>query len=122
MKSIIFTLIFCSISFISEAAGPRSWGKSGTAAITNAVLTVGGAAPFYPASLCIENRDATDSIFIDWTDSIAATVDNTTNLKILPGKNVCFEFHNPNINNLMEIGIIASANTPAYNIIAIGAR
>ena len=121
MKRLILLLIL--LPSIVLSAGPRSWGKSGTATVANAVLTVGStSASFYPSALCVANLDATDDIFIDWTDGVAATTDNTTNQKITPGKTICFNFNNPDVLNLMEVGIIASANTPAYNINAIAYR
>lgn len=120
MKKLILLVLLLALPVY--AAGPRSWGKTGTATTTNATLTVGGATPFGPTSLCIDNLDTTDDIYVDWSDGVATTTDNSTNIKIIHATGKCFNFSNPNVLNSFTIGILASANTPAYNIVAIAYR
>jgi hypothetical protein len=124
MKRIIYlTLLASLIASQTFAAGPRAWGKSGTATVSNQTLTVGSAAsPFGPTLICVENLSDTINIFIDWTDGVASTVDDSTNIKLLPLKSYCFSLDNPDVTNLVQIGIIAASATPAYNAFAIGHR
>lgn len=122
MKRLLaLTLLLLAVT--AEAAGPRIWGKSGTASTSNTTVTVGSAStPFYPMRLCFSNLDATNNIFFDWTDGVAATTDDSTNLLVSPGEKVCLETYNQNVTNVMTIGIIASAATPAYVIKAVAYR
>lgn len=117
-KAIIFSLL-CLVLIVAfphfsvESAGPQVWGKKGTATTTNAVLTPA----FYPTRLCIKNEDATNGIYIDWSDGVATTADNSTNLYIQPGTLYCYEFNERSPSNReITIGIISVAATPAYHI------
>lgn len=119
----VLVLILILLANTVEAAGPRVWGKSGTATDTNATLTVGGTSSFGPTSLCFENTGATNNIFIDWSDGIATTTDNSTNIKIPPSKGYCFNFENDNVMNIFTFGIITSAaTTSTYNAFAMSAK
>lgn len=104
-----------------QAAGPRAWGKSGTATTTNATVTVGAATPFYPASLCVKNTGS-QILYINWVTGVAAAVDDDTNLLIEPAAGYCFNFANPNVMNIMTIGLLSASATTTYNIIATGTR
>lgn len=122
MKKILYFTILFFLASLIYAAGPRVWGKSGTATTTNATVTVGGTSIFYPASLCVENTGATNNLFIDWSDGVATATDNSTNILIGPGKSYCFNFDNPNVLNQMDIGLLAGAATTTYNLFAIARR
>lgn len=115
IRSILTLVLIVAFSHQDEAqsAGPILWGKKGTAAVTNATLTP----PFFPTTLCIKNEDATNGIYIDWSDGVASTVDNSTNLYIQPGQLYCYEFNQRSSPSRdIQIGIIAVAATPAYHI------
>ena len=119
-RLLVLALIFFATA--SYASGPRSWGKSGTATVANAQVTVGGTAPFYPAAICISNTGGTNNLYANWTTGVASTTDNTGNLLIAPSDKPCLTFGNPNVGNTMVIGLITNAGTTTYNIISIGAR
>lgn len=124
MKRVLAGVVLILFPTLAYAIGPRTWGKSGTATTTNAVLTVKDAAgtSFGPASLCISNLSTTVDFFVDWTDGVAATTDDASNVKVIAGKTYCASFANPNVMNVMTIGIITASSTAAYNMFAIAAR
>lgn len=124
MKKIVALLLFLIVP-ITYAVGPRAWGKSGTATTSNAQVTVGASSStgtFYPASLCIDNEDSTNNLYVNWVTGVASTTDNADNIRIKANTSKCFNFNNPNVSNTMVIGLITNASTVAYNIVAIGYR
>lgn len=121
----VISLILGSLILVPvvEAAGPRSWGKWGTATTSNAVLTVGGSSsPFGPANVCVYNSGATNPLYFDWTDGIATIDDDSTNIRVDAGVAVCVDFHNENVSNVVEVGIITASSTTSYVVSAFAAR
>lgn len=120
-KLLVLTSILFLLADYGFSAGPRTWGKSGTAGAANSTVTVGGTTTFGPLSVCIVNTDTTDDLFADWTDGIATTDDNSTNMLIKAGATYCADFKDLGTRNVVEIGLIRAAAADAtYNIIAIG--
>jgi hypothetical protein len=117
---LVIAILLLAISSYSQTLGPRNWSAWGTAAVGNAQVTVGGASPFLPISVCVTNLDATNNIAIDWTDGVAAYTSNATNQRVAAGKTACFKFRNQNPIGTMVIGIISDAGTPAYVFNAVG--
>jgi hypothetical protein len=93
----------------------RAYSKFGTASATPAKVNVG----FRPAFIRLCNDDATDTIFFNFVTGIGATTDALQNFKIIKGDNCpVMPIPGGNPNNQFIIGIVASANTPAYRIMA----
>jgi hypothetical protein len=106
------------------SSGPRTWGKSGTATNTNAQLSVKDSAgtTFSPTAMCFTNSSTTIDFFIDYTDGVATTTDDSSNVKILAGTTTCFSFQQKNVIGPFLIGIITASSTAAYNAFAIAAQ
>jgi len=114
-----FLILFGSNAY---AIGPRAWSFTGTATVANSQATV-GTPNFYPASLCVKNTGATNALFINWETGVATSVIGTTqNIQLDAGEEKCFNFGNPNVLNVMTIGLITSASTTTYKLIAMAAR
>jgi hypothetical protein len=113
-------LLVASISAISVyAAGPRSWGKWGTATTSNATITVGGSTTFGPANVCVYNSGDTNDLYMDWTDGVATTDDNSTNIRVCAGCSYCADFEALGTNNQVQIGLITSSSTTTYIATAV---
>lgn len=96
----------------AEADGPRTFGKKGTATTTNATIT----APFHPVMICVRNDDATNGLYVDWTDGVATTGDESTNLYLAPGEGNCYTFvSNISPNRSFNVGVLAAAATTAFH-------
>lgn len=106
------------ISSLLYAAPPLTWNKSGTATTSNATIT----APFNPISVCIKNTGGTNNLWVDWTDGVATTDDDSTNVLFGPGIEYCFDFISQNVNDTFTIGVISSASTTTYKVLALRAR
>lgn len=119
MRSILSAILFLSLAFSTNAAGPRSWNKSGTATTSNATLTVGGSTPFGPAAVCVSNTGDTNSLYFDWTDGVATTTDNSTNQVVPPSMTICYSNLSKNVVNVMQIGVITASSTTTYVFNAI---
>lgn len=115
-------LLFIAIN--SYAAGPRTWGKSGTATNVNATLSVkdSSGTTFTPTAMCFTNTDTAVDYFIDYTDGVATTTDDSSNIKVIHGTTSCFSFNQPNPTGPFTIGIITAASTAGYNAFAIAAK
>lgn len=112
MRRLLAILLFVSIP-INLFAGPRSYGKSGTATTTNATVTL----PFHPVLVCVANDSTSIAIKIDYRDGIATLADESTNQTINAGETYCWTFV-PNISpsNTFAIGLITASSTAAYRI------
>lgn len=119
-KFIFFILLFCTPVW---AASPRSWHKSGTASTTSAAFTVGSAAlAFGPATVCIRNNDATNTIFVAF-NQVAVATDDSEGIILTPASpEKCITFSSQNVLNTMTINLVSSAATPAFIISAVGSR
>lgn len=96
-----------------ESSGPRTFGKKGTATTTNATITL----PFHPIMICIRNDDATNGLYIDWTDGVATAVDESSNLYLAPGEGNCYTFvSNKSPFETFNVGVLSAAATAAYHI------
>lgn len=117
MRKILNATLILIILPILAFAVPRAWGKVGTATNSNATLTC----PFNPHTLTVCNNEASGgtAFFIDFTDGVAATTDNSTNIKIDAATCQSWTFLDQNISNTFTIGIITAASTAAYNINAV---
>jgi hypothetical protein len=110
-RKLTAALLFLILPIVASAA-PRGWGKSGTATTTNATLT----APFAPTDMCISNDGTADLIF-DFTDGVATTADNSTNMTIKQGESFCQEFSEQKaVYSTFTIGVITASGTAAYRI------
>ena len=110
-KALVLFLIL--LAGEASAAGPRAYGKKGSATTTNATVTL----PFHPIMICIRNDDATNGLYVDWSDGVATAADESTNLYFAPGEANCYSF-NPNKApfETFAVGVLASAATAAYHI------
>lgn len=119
MKKIALFVALISVLVIPtsnlEAAGPRSYGKWGTATTTNSQVTVA----FNPAAVCVENKSTSIDLYMDWFDGVATTTDNSTNYRLSPSKVYCFTTGNPSVAGTLVIGLITSSSTADYNIQAV---
>jgi hypothetical protein len=115
-------LLFIALPVYS--AGPRTWGKSGTATDTNAILSVKDSAgtTFTPTSMCFTNISTTTDYFIDYTDGVATTTDDSSNVKVIASTTTCFAFQQKNVVGPFTIGIITASGTAGYNAFAIAAQ
>lgn len=118
-KVLTFILCFMALAETSFAIGPRAFGKKGSATTTSAAITV----PFHPVIFCIRNDDATNGLYYDWSDGVASTVDESTNLYLPPGVGKCFTFL-PNVSPMKSfvVGIRSSAATAEYHFDAMRAN
>jgi len=112
---VVFAILAILIAINVYAAGPRSYGKWGTATTTNSQVTVA----FNPAAVCVENKSASIDLYMDWFDGVATTTDNSTNYKLTPGKVYCFTTGNPSVAGTLVIGLITASSTADYNIQAV---
>lgn len=115
MRKLGFILAALSI-FLAlpvEAAGPRAYGKRGTATGANATITL----PFHPIMICIRNDDAANGLYFDWTDGVASAVDESSNLYLTPGESNCFSFiANKSPFESFTIGVLSTAASTVYHI------
>lgn len=116
-RSIIGCLILLASAFPVYASTARAWGKVGTATTTNATLTC----TFNPKTLAVCNTETAGgtAFFIDFTDGIATTDDNSTNIKILANTCHTWTFSDPNVLNEFTIGVITASSTAAYTMEAV---
>lgn len=116
---IVFTLVTLLSASVASTAPPRAFGKKGTATTTNATVTFA----FHPVRLCVRNDDATNGLYIDWTDGVATTGDESTNLYLPPATLECYEFSDrKSPNETFTVGTLAAAATTAYHINAYRAN
>jgi hypothetical protein len=108
----LFSFLLSLALVINVEAIHRPWGKSGTATTTNATLT----APNNLSSICVTNTGTTNNLFIDYSDGVATTADDSTNHLISPGATLCLGWDDKNVTNDFTIGVITSASTTTYNI------
>lgn len=119
-KVLFILLVFPGFVF---GASPRSWHKSGTASTTSAAFTVGSVAlAFGPATVCIRNNDATNTIFVAF-NQVAVAADDSEGIILTPASpEKCITFSSQNVLNTMTINLVSSAATPAFIISAVGSR
>jgi len=121
IKKLVFVVLLAFGSH-AYAIGPRVWSFTGTATTTNSQATV-GTPNFYPASLCVKNTGATNALFVNWDTGVAtSTIGTTQNVQFDAGEEKCFNTGNPNVMNVMTIGLITSASTTTYKLTAMAAR
>jgi hypothetical protein len=119
---LVASLLFL-FSADAKAAGPRAYGKRGTATGTNATITF----PFHPTRLCVINHDAAAGLYFDWTDGVASAVDASSNLFLPPGNiassSQCYEFAaNKSPFETFEVGVLSTAAATLYIINAYRAN
>jgi len=108
-------LLFCGSSVLYGFA--RAYRKSGTATTTNATVVFS----FNPRTFtaCNDETAGGSSLYIDPTDGVAATTDDSTNLIIKAAECHTFQLDDPSVLNEFEVGVITSAGTAAYRLQAI---
>lgn len=112
LRVFIFLFLILANHAYAQAAGPRTYGKKGTATTTNATITV----PFHPVMICLRNDDATNGLYVDWTDGVAVAADALTNIYLAPGEGNCYTFRNTvSPNRTFEVGVITASATAAYH-------
>ena len=120
----IAVLVWLSL-ITSASAGPRTWGKSGSATSTSTQLTCqdDNSVNFNPASICVKNTGATNDLIVNWQNAspVASAADNKGNLIIKPGDTMCMTQGNPNVLNTFIVAVFSTAGT-TYNIQAVAAR
>jgi len=109
------TLIACVLAPSFLYAAPRTYGKSGTATNVNTQVTV----TFNPSALAVCNDSSSISLFVDASDGVAATTDNSTNWKIAPGECHTWTFEDKNVNNTFLVGLITASSTADYRLEAV---
>lgn len=112
LLNIIAVLLIPGVLF----AAPRIYGAWGTASDTNTMVTF----PWHPEAFKICNTDATDELYYDFTDGVAAATSGGTNARLNVGQCEPINFAGKNPSETFRVGIIAAAGeSPDYVVTGV---
>jgi hypothetical protein len=77
---------------------------------------------FSPACLTFSNLSTTVDFFIDYTDGVATTTDDSSNIKVVAGTTWSMCWNNTNVIGPFTIGIITASSTAGYNASAVAIK